>query len=231
MENLESDAFVFFGATGDLAYEQIFPALQAMNRRGHFDMPIIGVARSAKDLDGLRARARESIEKHGGLDPAHLQRFRQNSSMSTETTAHRKHSTSCERHLALHLDLFITLLYLQTCLRLWLKVWPMQNATKERGWWSKSHLAATFPRRRRSIERSINLFPNRRFSGLTITLARSRSKIFYTSASPIHSWSRFGTGTISKVSRSRWLKTLACEGGESFMKSWVRSGMSFKTTC
>jgi glucose-6-phosphate 1-dehydrogenase len=68
MENLQSDAFVFFGATGDLAYEQIFPALQAMIQRGHFDMPIIGVARSAKDLDGLRARARESIEKHGGLD-------------------------------------------------------------------------------------------------------------------------------------------------------------------
>jgi glucose-6-phosphate 1-dehydrogenase len=69
MKNLESDAFVFFGATGDLAYKQIFPALQAMIQRGHFDMPIIGVARSAKDLDGLRARARESIEKHGGLDP------------------------------------------------------------------------------------------------------------------------------------------------------------------
>jgi glucose-6-phosphate 1-dehydrogenase len=69
MENPESDAFVFFGATGDLAYEQIFPALQAMIQRGHFDMPIIGVARSAKDLDGLRARARESIEKHGSLDP------------------------------------------------------------------------------------------------------------------------------------------------------------------
>jgi glucose-6-phosphate 1-dehydrogenase len=68
MEKLESDAFVFFGATGDLAYEQIFPALQAMIRRGHFDMPIIGVARSAKNLDGLRARARESVEKHGGLD-------------------------------------------------------------------------------------------------------------------------------------------------------------------
>jgi len=68
MENLESDAFVFFGATGDLAYEQIFPALQAMIQRGHFDMPIIGVARSAKDLNGLRARAHESVEKHGGVD-------------------------------------------------------------------------------------------------------------------------------------------------------------------
>jgi glucose-6-phosphate 1-dehydrogenase len=69
MANLDSDAFVFFGATGDLAYKQIFPALQAMIRRGHFDMPIIGVARSAKGLDQLRARARESLEKHGGLDP------------------------------------------------------------------------------------------------------------------------------------------------------------------
>jgi glucose-6-phosphate 1-dehydrogenase len=63
-----SDAFVFFGATCDLAYKQIFPALQAMIRRGHFDMPIIGMARSAKDLDGPRARAHESIEKHGGVD-------------------------------------------------------------------------------------------------------------------------------------------------------------------
>src|SRR5690348_1686191 len=68
MTNLNSDAFVFFGATGDLAYKQIFPALQAMIKRGHFDMPIIGVARSAKGLDGLRARAYESLEKHGGVD-------------------------------------------------------------------------------------------------------------------------------------------------------------------
>ena len=66
--NLESDALVFFGATGDLAYEQIFPALQAMTQRGHFDIPIIGVGRSAKDLEALRARAHESIEKHGGVD-------------------------------------------------------------------------------------------------------------------------------------------------------------------
>jgi glucose-6-phosphate 1-dehydrogenase len=69
MKNCDSDAFVFFGATGDLAFKQIFPALQAMIRHGHLDMPIIGVARSAKGLDGLRARAHESLEKHGGVDP------------------------------------------------------------------------------------------------------------------------------------------------------------------
>jgi glucose-6-phosphate 1-dehydrogenase len=69
MTNLDSDAFVFFGATGDLAFKQIFPALQAMIRHGHLDMPIIGVSRSAKGLDGLRARAHESLKKHGGVDP------------------------------------------------------------------------------------------------------------------------------------------------------------------
>jgi glucose-6-phosphate 1-dehydrogenase len=65
-----SDAFVFFGASGDLAYKQIFPALQAMTRRGHLDMPVIGVANADWTLDQLRARARESVEKHGGIDAA-----------------------------------------------------------------------------------------------------------------------------------------------------------------
>ena len=68
MTNLKSDAFVFFGATGDLAFKKIFPALQAMIKRGHFDMPIIGVARSAKNVGGLLARAHESLEEHGGVD-------------------------------------------------------------------------------------------------------------------------------------------------------------------
>ena len=65
-----SDALVFFGATGDLAYKKIFPALQAMVRRGHLNVPVIGVAKAGWDLDRLRARARDSVEKHGGLDPA-----------------------------------------------------------------------------------------------------------------------------------------------------------------
>jgi len=68
MSNLQSDAFVFFGATGDLAYGQIFPALQAMITHGHFDMPIIGVAKPEWSLDQLRARAHESLEKSGGVD-------------------------------------------------------------------------------------------------------------------------------------------------------------------
>ena len=70
MSDLHSDAFVFFGATGDLAYKKIFPALQAMAKRGHLNLPIIGVAKAGWTLDQLRARARDSVERHGGLDAA-----------------------------------------------------------------------------------------------------------------------------------------------------------------
>ncbi len=65
-----ADAFVFFGATGDLAYKKIFPALQALIKKGELRMPIIGVAKSGWGLPELRARARESLEKNGGLDEA-----------------------------------------------------------------------------------------------------------------------------------------------------------------
>ena len=64
-----SDAFVFFGATGDLAYKKIFPALQALIQRGHLDVPVVGVARSRWSLDQFKARVRNSLEKHSHLDP------------------------------------------------------------------------------------------------------------------------------------------------------------------
>src|SRR5258707_11150853 len=70
MSEPHSDALVFFGATGDLAYKKIFPSLQAMVRRGHLRVPVIGVAKAGWSLDQFKARARESVEKHGGLDPA-----------------------------------------------------------------------------------------------------------------------------------------------------------------
>ena len=56
-----SDALVFFGATGDLAYKEIFPALQGMVERRRLDIPVIGVARSGWELERLRARARDSL--------------------------------------------------------------------------------------------------------------------------------------------------------------------------
>ena len=75
MTDFHSDALVFFGATGDLAYKKIFPSLQAMVKRGHLNVPVVGVAKAGWTLDQLRARAKDSLEKHGGLDPAAFEKL------------------------------------------------------------------------------------------------------------------------------------------------------------
>src|ERR1700719_4527848 len=75
MTSLPSDALVFFGATGDLAYKKIFPALQAMVKRGNLTVPVVGVAKAGWNLDQLRARAKDSLEKHGGVDPAAFEKL------------------------------------------------------------------------------------------------------------------------------------------------------------
>jgi len=61
MNDVHSDAFVFFGATGDLAHKKIFPALQAMVKRGHLDVPVIGVAKAGWKLEQLVARAKDGL--------------------------------------------------------------------------------------------------------------------------------------------------------------------------
>jgi len=71
-----SDALVFFGATGDLAFKQIFPALQSMIRHGGLDVPIVGVAKSGGDVESLRRRAHDSLAEHGGVDDAAFAKLR-----------------------------------------------------------------------------------------------------------------------------------------------------------
>src|SRR5882757_10073278 len=71
----QSDALVFFGATGDLAYKKIFPSLQAMVKRGTLNVPVVGVAKSGWGLDQFRARAYDSLEKHGGVDRAAFEKL------------------------------------------------------------------------------------------------------------------------------------------------------------
>jgi glucose-6-phosphate 1-dehydrogenase len=73
--NRHSDALVFFGATGDLAYKKIFPALQAMVKRGHLDVPVIGVAKAGWTLAQFKARALDSLEKHGGVDASAFEKL------------------------------------------------------------------------------------------------------------------------------------------------------------
>jgi len=68
LSDQKSDALVFFGATGDLAYKKVFPALQALVKRGRLNAPVIGVGRRPWTLDEFKARAKDSVEKHGGMD-------------------------------------------------------------------------------------------------------------------------------------------------------------------
>ena len=72
-----SDGLVIFGASGDLAYKKIFPALGAMTRRGHLDVPVVGVARSEWTLEQFRARVRDSIQQHGQFDEATFGQLRE----------------------------------------------------------------------------------------------------------------------------------------------------------
>lgn len=71
----DSDAIVFFGATGDLAFKKVFPALHAMAKRGHLSIPIVGVARSDWTIERLREHAKASVVAHGGLDAAAFDRL------------------------------------------------------------------------------------------------------------------------------------------------------------
>ncbi|WP_295454979.1 glucose-6-phosphate dehydrogenase [uncultured Thiodictyon sp.] len=66
MSESHSDALVLFGATGDLAFKKIFPALQAMVKRGNLNVPVIGMSRAGWDLNQFKAHARASLEQHGG---------------------------------------------------------------------------------------------------------------------------------------------------------------------
>src|SRR6202162_627657 len=68
MSDPASDGLVFFGATGDLAYKKIFPSLQAMVKRSTLNVPVVGVAKSGWNIEQFRARAKDSLEKHVGLD-------------------------------------------------------------------------------------------------------------------------------------------------------------------
>ena len=77
MSEPHSDALVFFGATGDLAYKKIFPSLQAMIKRGTLNVPVIGVSKSGWSLEQLQERARDSLEHHGGIDTTAFARLKE----------------------------------------------------------------------------------------------------------------------------------------------------------
>src|SRR5271163_3102312 len=75
MDPAPSDALVFFGATGDLAYKQIFPALQGLVSQEGLNVPIVGVAKSGWSLEQFRGRAKDSLQHHGSFNDADFTRL------------------------------------------------------------------------------------------------------------------------------------------------------------
>ena len=156
-----SDALVVFGVTGDLAFKQIFPALQAMVRHGHLSVPVIGVARSDYNLEQLRARARQSLEQHGGVDPAAFQklcgllRYVGGDYEDPATYERLKEALAgCQRplyYLAIPPSLFATVVS---------GLARVGIAPTGGSWW-RSRSAATSPRPRRSTRRCISTSPSR----------------------------------------------------------------------
>src|SRR5262245_28606646 len=209
MSATHSDALVFFGATGDLAYKKIFPSLQAMLKRGHLTVPVIGVAKAGWKLDQLRARARDSLEHHGGLDPAAfdklsgLLRYVDGDYNDPATfQAIRKELGSSQRpahYLAIPPLLFGTVV----------EQLAKARCTEGAGSSSRSLSDMTSPRRRNSIGSCSRPLTRRRSSASTITWESGRSITWFSFASRMRSWNRSGTAITSKACRSRWRRTSA----------------------
>ena len=95
MPKEKSDALVFFGATGDLAYKKIFPSLQAMIQHGDLDMPVIGVAKAGWTVDQFkRDGPRASLEEHGSVDEAAFTKFPRSCGMSMAITTTRPRTSN-----------------------------------------------------------------------------------------------------------------------------------------
>ena len=149
-----SDALVLFGATGDLAYKKIFPALQALVRRGDLEMPVIGIARGGGSLDTLRARVRDSLEQTAASMRTHSRDCRRGSSYvdgdyRDPATYERLRtragcvgaSAALPRHSAEHVR------------APWCRAWRRRAAPRMRASSSRSRSAATSRRRRSSTRR------------------------------------------------------------------------------
>src|SRR5271170_2130021 len=212
-----SDALVFFGATGDLAHKKIFPALQAMVKRGNLNVPVIGVAKAGWNIEQLRERARDGIATFGGgVDEAAFAKLvgllkyidgdyqdPKTFEQLCTTLAGAKNPT---HYLAIPPSLFATVVEglgksgCATNARVIIEK-PFGHDLA-----SAQHLNAIL----QSVSR------NPEFSALTTIWARKRSKICCCSALPMLFWSLSGIATTFTASKSPWRNLSACRGAESF---------------
>ena len=161
MEAAPSDALVFFGASGDLAFKQIFPALLGLVGDEGVNVPIVGVAKSGWKVDDLKARAKASIESHGGADPAKLARLLgllryvdgdygdpQTFAKLKQALGRREAAAALSRHSAEPVRASSSPPSLAA------------GSTRTRAWWSRSRSATIANWRRRSTAACTRIFRN-----------------------------------------------------------------------
>ena len=208
MKSPISDALVLFGATGDLAYKKIFPALQALVRAGQLDVPVIGVALSGWDLEQVaRARARQPRRHTGGVDDARSRQlcellryvdgdYRDDGDLRSP----RRDTRTARAAAALPGD------PAEHVPRPWSKGWIAIDSTRSG---ARVVVEKPFGRDLASARyaqpgpAAVFDEPARSSASIT-TSARSRCRTCCTSASPTPSSSRCGTGTSSRACRSPW---------------------------
>jgi len=148
MRNVRSDVLVLFGATGDLAYKKIFPALYSMVERGTLAEPVIGVALEDWDVGKVLARARDGITKaNGGIDEAVFARFASlfryvSGDYRDQATFDKlREATQAARRPLYYLP------YRRACLSPWCRVSSSPAVRQARASWSKSRSGAICRRR------------------------------------------------------------------------------------
>jgi glucose-6-phosphate 1-dehydrogenase len=187
---------VLFGATGDLAHKKIFPALHAMVKRGHLDVPIIGVAKSGWDIEALRAHVRENLATSGRLDAAFA-----------KLSALLRYVDGDYRDPATWVALRAALGGAARPLH-YLAIPPSMFPTVVEGLGKSEALRGA----RVVVEKPF---------GRDLASARSLNRTLH--ASPTPSWSRSGTGTTSRASRSPWPSASAWRDADGCMTRSARS--------
>ena len=227
-----SDALVLFGATGDLAYKMIFPALLAMSRRGRLDMPVIGVARSKWTADELRTRVTESVHKQAApVDADALAKLLGNLRYvsgdyadAATYRAIRRQLGDAERptyYLAIPPSAFGVVV----------------DGLARSGCAKNARLVVEKPfGRDLASARALNApstarSRSRRSSASITTWERNRCRTCWCSGSRTRSSSRSGTHATSITSRSRWPRLSAWRGEGGSTRRPARSATSSRTTC
>ena len=184
MSELHSDALVFFGATGDLAYKKIFPALQAMVRRGHLNVPVIGVAKAGWTLDQFKARRATASRSTAASTRRPSPSCLRSCATWTAITRIRPRSRPCARNSARPNIRPTTSPSRRRCSAWSWSSSASRGAPAALASSSKSRSARTSPRHRPSTASCWATSTSRRSSASTITWARTRCRTCCTSASP-----------------------------------------------